>query len=671
MAELTALHTLTAQMKREGIRRLLVLSGEERWCFDHALKLRDALPGDWLWISPQPDAENHCSPSALQTLLGREFRHAVFDARHGFDAAAFAALSGTLKAGSWLVLLLPVWDEWENQPDADSLRWSDCPDPIATPHFVQHFKRVLTANNDAILWRQNQPFSLAHFTPRTDWHPATGAPQPEQQQLLQQLLTMPPGVAAVTAARGRGKSALAGQLISRIAGSAIVTAPAKAATDVLAQFAGEKFRFIAPDALLASDEQADWLVVDEAAAIPSPLLYQLVSRFPRTLLTTTVQGYEGTGRGFLLKFCARFPHLHRFELQQPIRWAQGCPLEKMVSEALVFDDENFTHTPQGNIVISAFEQTLWRSEPETPLKVYQLLSGAHYRTSPLDLRRMMDALGQHFLQAAGENEIAGALWLVDEGGLSQELSQAVWAGYRRPRGNLVAQSLAAHGSNPLAATLRGRRVSRIAVHPARQREGTGRQLIAGALQYIHDLDYLSVSFGYTEELWRFWQRCGFVLVRMGNHREASSGCYTAMALLPMSDAGKQLAEREHYRLRRDAQALAQWNGEMLPVDPLNDAVLSDDDWLELAGFAFTHRPLLTSLGCLLRLLQTSELALPALRGRLQKNASDAQLCTTLKLSGRKLLLVRQREEAAQALFALDDVRTERLRDRITQWQFFH
>ncbi|EJD4205269.1 tRNA cytosine(34) acetyltransferase TmcA [Escherichia coli] len=671
MAELTALHTLTAQMKREGIRRLLVLSGEERWCFDHALKLRDALPGDWLWISPQPDAENHCSPSALQTLLGREFRHAVFDARQGFDAAAFAALSGTLKAGSWLVLLLPVWDEWENQPDADSLRWSDCPDPIATPHFVQHFKRVLTANNDAILWRQNQPFSLAHFTPRTDWHPATGAPQPEQQQLLQQLLTMPPGVAAVTAARGRGKSALAGQLISRIAGSAIVTAPAKAATDVLAQFAGEKFRFIAPDALLASDEQADWLVVDEAAAIPAPLLYQLVSRFPRTLLTTTVQGYEGTGRGFLLKFCARFPHLHRFELQQPIRWAQGCPLEKMVSEALVFDDENFTHTPQGNIVISAFEQTLWRSEPETPLKVYQLLSGAHYRTSPLDLRRMMDAPGQHFLQAAGENEIAGALCLVDEGGLSQELSQAVWAGYRRPRGNLVAQSLAAHGSNPLAATLRGRRVSRIAVHPARQREGTGRQLIAGALQYIHDLDYLSVSFGYTEELWRFWQRCGFVLVRMGNHREASSGCYTAMALLPMSDAGKQLAEGEHYRLRRDAQALAKWNGETLPVDPLNDAVLSDDDWLELAGFAFAHRPLLTSLGCLMRLLQTSEMALPALRGRLQKNASDAQLCTTLKLSGRKLLLVRQREEAAQALFALDDVRTERLRDRITQWQFFH
>ncbi|WP_250881276.1 calcium-binding protein, partial [Escherichia coli] len=30
------------------------------------------------------------------------------------------------------------------------------------------------------------------------------------------------------------------------------------------------------------------------------------------------------------KFCARFPHLHRFELQQPIRWAQGKKKKKNV-----------------------------------------------------------------------------------------------------------------------------------------------------------------------------------------------------------------------------------------------------------------------------------------------------------------------------------------------------
>ncbi|MCW0135569.1 GNAT family N-acetyltransferase [Escherichia coli] len=104
------------------------------------------------------------------------------------------------------------------------------------------------------------------------------------------------------------------------------------------------------------------------------------------------------------------------------------------------------------------------------------MSGAHYRTSPLDLRRMMDAPGQHFYRRLAKTRLPERCgWWMR--GLSQQLSQAVWAGFRRPRGNLVAQSLAAHGSNPLAATLRGRRVSRIAVHPARQRKAQGSNLL--------------------------------------------------------------------------------------------------------------------------------------------------------------------------------------------------
>jgi tRNA(Met) cytidine acetyltransferase len=101
----------------------------------------------------------------------------------------------------------------------------------------------------------------------------------------------------------------------------------------------------------------------------------------------------------------------------------------------------------------------------------------------------------------------------------------------------VAQSLAAHGGSPLAATLLGQRITRIAVHPTRQREGLGQALVARAVAQSHGLDYLSVSFGYTPELWRFWQRCGFTLVRLGTHREASSGCYTAMALYPLTRRG--------------------------------------------------------------------------------------------------------------------------------------
>ncbi|WP_049858066.1 tRNA(Met) cytidine acetyltransferase TmcA [Trabulsiella odontotermitis] len=664
-----ALCALTARMKHEGIRRLLVISGEDDWSLQQATALQQQLPGDWLKVGSQALPEPWCPPNALAKLLGREFQHAMFDARRGFDVAAFAALAGTLQAGSWLVLLTPPHDVWPQRPDEDALRWSESAQPFPAPHFVHHFCRTLADDPQTIIWRQAQPLTLPAFPAREAWHPANGEPEAEQAAILTQLADCPPGVVVVTAERGRGKSALAGMHIRQLNGTAIVTAPARGATDVMAAFAGEQFRFMAPDALLASQARADWLIVDEAAAIPSPVLQKLVARFPRALLTTTVQGYEGTGRGFLLKFCARFPHLRQLTLSRPIRWAQGCPLEAIVSEALLFADNSLTRLPAGELDYASVEQDAWQTNPALPVAMYQLLSSAHYRTSPLDLRRMMDAPGQHFACAHSDAGLAGALWLVDEGGLSDTLSRAVWAGYRRPRGNLVAQSLAAHGGSPLAATLIGRRVTRIAVHPSRQRDGIGQALIAHARTAAEGCDYLSVSFGYTAELWRFWQRCGFTLVRIGAHREASSGCYTAMALSPLTAAGEQLTAHEHQRLCRDGQWLAAWIDEKLPLPVSSDTMLSDDDWDELASFAFAHRSFIAAVGSLNRLLLNVELSLPLLRGRLQRQ-SEAQLCHDAGLSGRKALLVRLRQETAQALMALDASRASQRRTLVQQLQFF-
>lgn len=663
------LRALTATMAQEGLRRLLVISGDERWTLAQAEHLRTMLAGDWLSVSPQAMPEPHCPPGALMTLLGREFHHAVFDARRGFDVAAFAALGGTLRAGSWLVLLTPPLSRWAELPDEDAVRWSDTPDPIPTPNFIQHFCHHIKHHPDTLIWQQGQPLQVPDTVPRPRWHPACGQPAAEQARILAQLAEMPAGIAVLTAERGRGKSALAGMLIRRTAGKTLVTAPAKAATDVLASFAGEGYRFMAPDALLASDETADWLIVDEAAAIPGPLLQQLTARFPRVLLTTTVQGYEGTGRGFLLKFCARFPQLRAFTLAQPQRWAQGCPLEHIVNAALLFTDATFHVPPQGDIYFTPVEQQAWRTHPALPGALYQLLSGAHYRTSPLDLRRMMDAPGQHFIAARSDTVPAGALWLVEEGGLSPTLSQAVWAGFRRPRGNLVAQSLAAHGGSPLAATLKALRISRIAVHPQAQRQGTGQRLVEQAWLAAQGCDYLSVSFGYTPELWRFWQRCGFTLVRIGTHREANSGCYTAMALRPLTASGQTLAAHEHQRLLRDLRWLTPWLDETFPLTASDDAMLNDDDWQELASFAFAHRPLMAAVGSLHRLLLQVELPLPALRGRLARQ-SESQLCAASGLSGRKALLRQMRQEAARAMAALDAPRTESLRQQVSEMQFF-
>ncbi len=61
--------------------------------------------------------------------------HAFFDARRGFDVAAMAALSGTLRGKLAGAADAPFAD-WPTRADEDSLRWSDTPDPIVTPNFV-------------------------------------------------------------------------------------------------------------------------------------------------------------------------------------------------------------------------------------------------------------------------------------------------------------------------------------------------------------------------------------------------------------------------------------------------------------------------------------------------------------------------------------------------------
>ena len=668
------LRQATARMVDGGIRRMMIMAGESAWSSQQVQSLARLLPGDWLWIGAAPELPLHCTTSAIRTLLGREFQHAIFDARNGLDAEALAALAGTLKAGSWLVLLAPVWNTWSQQPDCDSSRWSEQPEAIPTPHFIAHLQHCIRADSESLLWQQHQPLQLPEFTSRPEWHAASGAPFDEQAAILNELVRMPPGVAVVTAPRGRGKSALAGMLLGRISGKGLVTAPGKAATDVLAEHAGERFNFVAPDALLANPDafQADWLIIDEAAAIPAPQLRKLISHFPRVLLTTTVQGYEGTGRGFVLKFCASLEALTRYTLSTPIRWAANDPLENLIDAVLLFNEPDVTAAAQGEISLQEIERGA-EVQPSAQLQsMYRLLSGAHYRTSPLDWRRMLDAPGQHFIAAISETETIGATWLVEEGGLDENLSRAVWAGFRRPRGNLVAQSLAAHGGSPLAATLKGLRVSRIAVHPLRQRQQIGQHMISRVKSYAQqDTDYLSVSFGFTDELWRFWESCGFMLVRVGSHREASSGCYTAMALLPLTPKGEVLAHHEQYRLQRDIVWLQPWIDQPLPVTVCEDLTLNSDDWLELAGFAFGHRPLEACLGSLNRLLLTSDMPLNALRGRVQQRLSVETLCQQWCISGRKALLNVMRQEVQKSLEKLDKQQCIALKNSLLQLQFFH
>ncbi|WP_050929463.1 tRNA(Met) cytidine acetyltransferase TmcA [Yersinia enterocolitica] len=649
-----------ALMAQQGHRRLLVLSGDADWARQQAIHLSEQLPGDWLWVGDNfPPGANGIRPTAAKTLLGQEGLHGVFDATDGLNTEALAVLAGVLRAGSWLLLLVPAWDDWALLPDSDSLRWSEQSTPISTPNFIHHMQRQLLASPDVFLWQQGQLPPVPQFAARPNWQPPDGTPTTEQQAVLQRLMQAQQGVWVLTAARGRGKSTLAGMLVAQWPGKCWVTGPGKAATQVLSQRAGDRARFWAPDALLEYCQQhdvsdVDWLLIDEAAAIPTALLSALLAYFPRALLTTTVQGYEGTGRGFLLKFCATLNDWNHLTLTNPIRWASHDPLEQIIDDIMLFNDDlPPTASAIAQIEISGCEQQDWLNNPELLCRFYGLLSCAHYRTTPLDLRRLLDAPGMHFSAAKVADSVIGALWLGDEGGLDSTLAHEVWAGKRRPKGSLVAQSLAAHSGQWQAPTLLSRRISRVAVAPLWRQQGIARQMIAAeqARAQGEGLDFLSVSFGYTAELACFWHACGFQLVRMGSHKEASSGCYAAMAILPLSLAGQKLCGAARQQLERDWYWLQQWVGLETPVSLFPpeqpDITLNDDDWRELAGFAFAFRPLEASLPALQRLLLQTDLPLPALRQYLQQGVSIAEIVRSLGLAGRKALAARWRQEAAE------------------------
>jgi tRNA(Met) cytidine acetyltransferase len=95
---------------------------------------------------------------------------------------------------------------------------------------------------------------VSRWRPASDWHPADGHPQAEQAAILEQLIRLPPGIAAVTASADEEVRA-GGHAAAPAWGEAIVTAPTRSAVEVLASFAGETLRFMAPDALLASKKR--------------------------------------------------------------------------------------------------------------------------------------------------------------------------------------------------------------------------------------------------------------------------------------------------------------------------------------------------------------------------------------------------------------------------------
>ncbi len=573
---------LSQQAQRQQYRYTLLLSGEARWCREVAKHLTEEMAEEFLWVGEQGMTHRQA-----QQHLGQECEWLVYDAHSGFNPDSFGAITGTLRGGGLLVLLTPELSQWPSfdDPEYQRLLVANSQRSDIKGRFIQHLVRVLDKAPGVTICHQKGGVSEAALAvvPDKATHPPSPYLTEEQQQAVQAIHHVMSGhrrrPLVLTSDRGRGKSGALGlaaaQLLQQGVKTILLTAPCRDALQSVfaqayqqlpqAEWHGNCLRwqqgqliYIAPDQLLAEKPPAELLMVDEAAAIPVGILQQMLGHYSRMVFATTIHGYEGSGRGFAIRFQRYLnqyaPGWQGLHLKQPIRWAEQDPLEKLVFRALCLDAEvaelvESKHPP----TIRKIERDELLEQPPLLAQLFGLLVSAHYRTSPSDLRNLLDGPNLHiYLMQQYEGGVVGALLLAAEGGFSDELAQQVQQGRRRPRGHLLAQSLTAQLGLVEGAQLRSARVMRIAIHPTLQRKGLGAELLEFVRQDCRDkgFDLLGASFGASSELLAFWRHQGLVPVLLGMGQESSSGAHAALMLQPLNESGERCFQQARQQGRK-------------------------------------------------------------------------------------------------------------------------
>lgn len=579
-----AARALSAAAFAAAHRRLVVIAGEPQWGQQQAAVIVEALPGDWCRIGDET------AVAKAHTLLGGEWQGIVYDAHAGFDPDAFGAVSGTLRAGGLLLLVTPKLTEWPDYPDPQRSRITVYPysDEQVDGRFLRRLARQLQVSEDGYLIEQGQPLPptpLAAETIKPSAEKIDECATADQLAAVEALCKVAQGhrrrPLVLVSDRGRGKSAALGLAAARLLQQGlkhiVVTAPRLAAVEQLFHHAadrlpeaehsrgllrladGAELRFEPPDRVVHADIPCDLLLVDEAAAIPASLLQPMLRHHARIAFATTVHGYEGTGRGFDLRFRqvldTQTPEWRRLRMEQPIRWAEGDPLERLVFRTLLLDaepasDEAVAAIPLEQCRVERLDRDALLDDEPLLSQLFGLLVLAHYRTSPGDLRNLLDGPNLEITVLRHHEIVLGCAMVAREGGFDAPLAQQIYAGERRLRGNLLPQSLATHGGLAQAPRLTAARVMRIAIHPARQGEGLGRHLLTGVIEQAHadGADYLGASFGSDPRLLDFWRGSDCLPVRVGLKREASSGAHAMMVMRPLSVEGEAIYRQARQRL---------------------------------------------------------------------------------------------------------------------------
>ncbi|NXG41230.1 NAT10 acetyltransferase, partial [Psilopogon haemacephalus] len=266
--------------------------------------------------------------------------------------------------------------------------------------------------------------------------------------------------------------------------------------------------------------QAELLVIDEAAAIPLPLVKNLLGPY-LVFMASTINGYEGTGRSLSLKLIQQLRQqsaqtqvtmtaqnkstataklasartLHEVSLHESIRYAPGDPVEKWLNDLLCLDCLNITRIisgcplPETCDLYYVNRDTLFCYHRASEVFLQRLMAlyvASHYKNSPNDLQMLSDAPAHHLFcllppVPPTQNSLPEVLAVVQvclEGEISRQSIMNSLSRGKKASGDLIPWTISEQFQDPDFGSLSGGRVVRIAVHPDYQGMGYGSRALA-------------------------------------------------------------------------------------------------------------------------------------------------------------------------------------------------
>ena len=551
-------------------RTLLVLAGDDD---QYLPQIRDIIKSSALYtnsIAASPDQRttaqfskaimhvpdrhsNSDNSDQINALLGSEHRCLIFDAHGAFEERLFAACAGTLIAGGVLVFRTPPLNQWATRTNGN--------DSAFIKRLVRKIQRHEPLKFDKPASHSSESYNGATFlitNPETNSEAGRQITQPaweEEQddllaQLIAQLSSSDQSATVIQADRGRGKSALIGRALNHLfanhrKATIHLTASRQSACAVLQQHvedtAEKKFPITFLPIERALELKHELLIVEEAGSISIPVLIKLTNLSRHIVFATTVQGYEGAGRGFALRFSKQLDRLRpgwvKLQPVQPIRWSPNDPVEAFVNDALLLKTQlphiEITEElrPEAARLTHIHKHELSNNDGLLE-EIYALLIQAHYQTTPADLRHMLEQEKLLVFAQRTNNLLTGAALVALEGEIPIELHEAIVRKQRRLADQILPQVLAQSIATPGVLALGYARIVRIAVHPALHRRGFGTALFKQLRQYFtSDNRIIGASFGADDLSMSFWLKLGFTPIHYGYKINPRSGLRSACVLL--------------------------------------------------------------------------------------------------------------------------------------------